>query len=79
MQCDFLEMPYELNIKMKCVAPLLLGDVNNFLIPPPPRTLQWQNCVVLVKTWQFCEFSLREKSENTQSYLFGCISAPVSE
>ena len=31
---DFLEMSYELNIKMKCVAPLLQGDVKNLLIPP---------------------------------------------
>ena len=23
---DFLEMSYEFNIKMKCLAPLLLGD-----------------------------------------------------
>ena len=31
---DFLEMAYELNIKMKCLTPLLLGDIKNFLIPP---------------------------------------------
>ena len=31
---NFLEMSYELNIKMKCLAPLHLGDVKNFLIPP---------------------------------------------
>ena len=29
-----LEMSYELNFKIKCVDPLLLGDVKNFLIPP---------------------------------------------
>ena len=34
LHSDFLEMPYELNINMKCVAPLLLGDVKYFLIPP---------------------------------------------
>ena len=27
-------MSYELNIKIKCLTPLLLGDVKNFLIPP---------------------------------------------
>ena len=31
---NFLEMSYELNIKIKCLASLLLGDVKNFLIPP---------------------------------------------
>ena len=31
---DFLEMSYKLNIKIKCVVPLLLGDAKNFLIPP---------------------------------------------
>ena len=34
LHSKFLEMSYELNIKMKCLAPLHLGDVNNFLIPP---------------------------------------------
>ena len=34
LHSDFLEMSYELNIKMKCVASLLLGDIKNFLIPP---------------------------------------------
>ena len=29
----FMEMPYELNIKKKCVVPLLLSDIKNFLIP----------------------------------------------
>ena len=33
LHSDFSEMSYELNIKMKCVTPLLLGDVKNFLIP----------------------------------------------
>ena len=33
LHSDFLEMSYELNIKMKCMTPLLLGDVKNFLIP----------------------------------------------
>ena len=27
---DFLEMSYELNIKIKCLALLHLGDVQNF-------------------------------------------------
>ena len=31
---DFLEMSNELNIKMMCLAPLLLGDFKNFLISP---------------------------------------------
>ena len=34
LHSNFLEMSYELNIKMKCLAPLHLGDVKNFLIPP---------------------------------------------
>ena len=34
MYSNFLEMSYELNIKMKRLAPLHLGDVNNLLIPP---------------------------------------------
>ena len=33
LHSNFLEMSYELNIKMKCLAPLHLGDVKNFLIP----------------------------------------------
>ena len=37
LHSDFLEMSYELNIKMKCLTPLLLCDIKNFLIPP--RTL----------------------------------------
>ena len=40
LDSDFLEMSYELDIQMKCVAPLLMGDVKNFLIPPHmPTTL----------------------------------------
>ena len=31
---NFLEMSYELNIKMKFLAPLLLGDVKNFFDTP---------------------------------------------
>ena len=34
LHSNFLEMSHELNIKMKFLAPLLLGDVNNLLIPP---------------------------------------------
>ena len=34
LHSNFLEMSYELNIKMKCLAPLHLGDVKNFMIPP---------------------------------------------
>ena len=34
LHSDFEEMSYELNIKMKCLAPLLLGDFKNCLIPP---------------------------------------------
>ena len=34
LHSDFLEMPYELNIKIKCAVPLLLGDVKSILIPP---------------------------------------------
>ena len=34
MRSNFLEMSYELDIKMKCLAPLHLGDVKSFLIPP---------------------------------------------
>ena len=34
LHSDFLEISYELDIKMRCVAPLLLGDVKNLLIPP---------------------------------------------
>ena len=34
LHSDFLEISYELNIKIKCVTPLFLGDVKNFLIPP---------------------------------------------
>ena len=34
LHSNFLEMSDELNVKMKCLAPLHLGDVNNFLIPP---------------------------------------------
>ena len=34
LHSDFLEMSYELHIKIKFLAPLLLGDVKNFLIPP---------------------------------------------
>ena len=34
LHSNFLEMSYELNFKMKCLAPLHLGDVKNFLIPP---------------------------------------------
>ena len=30
LHSDFLEMSYKLNIKMKCLAPLHLGDVKNF-------------------------------------------------
>ena len=37
LHSDFLEVSYELHIKMKFLVSLLLGDVNNFLIPP--RTL----------------------------------------
>ena len=37
LHSDFLEMSYELHIKMKFLVSLLLGDVKNFLIPP--RTL----------------------------------------
>ena len=33
LHSDVLEMFYELNINMKCVALLLLGNVKNFLIP----------------------------------------------
>ena len=33
LHSDLLEMSYELNIKMKSVAPLLLGDVKNLLTP----------------------------------------------
>ena len=43
LHSDFLEMPYELNIKLKCVAPLLLGDVKNFLMPP--RKPDVRSCV----------------------------------
>ena len=39
LHSDFLEMPYELNIKIKCVAPLLLGDAKNLLIPPRKGTI----------------------------------------
>ena len=43
---DFLEMFYGLNIKVKCMAPLLLGDVNNFLIPPRIyyKTSKYSHC-----------------------------------
>ena len=34
LHSDFLEMAYESNIKMKCLAPLCQGDFKNFLIPP---------------------------------------------
>ena len=34
MHSDILKMSYELSIKMKCLTPLRLGDVKNFLIPP---------------------------------------------
>ena len=34
LHSNVLEMSHELNIKMKCMAPLHLGDVKNCLIPP---------------------------------------------
>ena len=34
LHSDFLAMSYELHIKMQFLVSLLLGDVNNFLIPP---------------------------------------------
>ena len=40
---DFLEMSYELNIKMKYVAPLLLGNVKNLLIPPRTEHVNFEN------------------------------------
>ena len=39
LHSNSLEMSYELNIKIKCLAPLHLGDVKNFLIPPRIMTL----------------------------------------
>ena len=51
LHINFLEMSYyELYIKMKFLAPLLLGDVKNILIPPriymqvwkyPPNRQPW--------------------------------------
>ena len=48
LHSDFVKMPYELNIKMKCVAPLLLGDVKNFLIPPRSYYLKNYGLVFLI-------------------------------
>ena len=50
LHSDFLEMSSELNIKMKCVAlaPLLLGDVKNFLIPP--RTFPNSSFVIFISS-----------------------------
>ena len=34
LHSNFLDMSYELNIKMKCMAPLHLGDVKNLFDTP---------------------------------------------
>ena len=43
MHSAFLEMSYELNIKMKCVAPLPLGDAKMFVIDTQ-QTILYQVC-----------------------------------
>ena len=42
LQSGFLELSYELNINMKCLALLLLGDVKN-LLKPPRIVIKFQN------------------------------------
>ena len=49
LHSNFLEMSYELNIKMKCMAPLHLGDVKNLLIPPRNACYRQLKLVILVK------------------------------
>ena len=56
LHSDFLQMSYELNIKMKCVAPLLLGDVKNFLITP--HILCSSNLLAVFSPFQ-CDESLK--------------------
>ena len=51
LHSNFLEMSYELNIKMKCLAPLHLGDVKNFLIPPR-MTYVLTNSTYVSRSWR---------------------------
>ena len=44
---------YELNIKLKCVAPLLLCDIKNFLIPP--RIYQTIDHIGMIKRTTECQ------------------------
>ena len=51
LHSNFLEMSYELNIKMKCLASLHLSDVKKCLIPPRiVNIVMWRHPLLLYST-----------------------------
>ena len=56
---DFLEMSYELNIKMKCLAPLHLGDVKNCLVPPRTGDIMLSHSLIIYTIYVliWCNFN----------------------
>ena len=73
-------MSYELNIKMKCLAPLHLGDVKNFLIPPRIIEILVKSCLstrVFISALSHNDHSIYRKAWYTYGSTVTSVAGPT--